>query len=52
MSGGMDNLGGNYGTDARASISKPIPFIYLDFERTNQFIYLIVRNVGLFIDFG
>ena len=35
----------------RASISKPIPFIYLAFEKTDSFIhvYLIIQNVDLFI---
>ena len=41
--------GGNCCTGMRASMSKPIPFIYLAFEKTDPFIYLIVRNVDLFI---
>ena len=32
-------LGGNFGTGVRASISKPTPFIYLAFEKTDPFIY-------------
>ena len=39
----------NFGTGVRASISKPTPFIYLDFEKTYPFIYLIIQNVDLFI---
>ena len=30
-------------------ISKPTPFIYLAFEKTDPFIYLITQNVDLFI---
>ena len=30
-------------------ISKPTPFIYLAFEKTDTFIYLIIQNVDLFI---
>ena len=33
----------------RASNSKPTPFIYLAFEKTDPFIYLIIQNVDLFI---
>ena len=33
----------------RASISKPTSFIYLAFEKTDPFTYLIIRNVDLFI---
>ena len=33
----------------RASISKPTPFIYLTFEKTDLFIYLIILNVDRFI---
>ena len=36
-------------TGVRASISKPIPFIYLAFKKTDPFIYLIIQNVDLFI---
>ena len=41
--------GVNFGTGVRASISKPTPFIYLAFEKTVRFIYLIIRNVDLCI---
>ena len=34
----------------RASISKPTPFIYLAFEKTDPLIYLIIQNVDLFIN--
>ena len=37
--GGGGGYGGNFGTDVRASISKPTPFIYLAFEKTDPFIY-------------
>ena len=42
-------LEGNCGTGVRASISKPTPYIHLAFERTDPFIYLIIRNVDLFL---
>ena len=45
----MVNFGGNCGTGVRASISKHIPLMNLGFEKNNPFIYLIVRNVDLFI---
>ena len=32
-------IGGNCGAEVGASISKPIPFIYLAFEKTDPFIY-------------
>ena len=38
--GGVRGAGGdNFGTGVRASISKPAPFIYLAFEKTDPFIY-------------
>ena len=43
-------LGGYCGTDVRASILKPTPFIYLALKKqTGPFMYLIVQNVDLFI---
>ena len=39
--GGGGGGGGN--------ISKPTPFIYLAFEKTDPFIYLIIQNVDLFL---
>ena len=39
---------GNFGTGVWASISKPTPFIYLTFEKTDLFIYLIIEHVDLF----
>ena len=42
---------GNCGTGVRASISKPTPFIYLAFEKTDPFIYVTIRNVVLFIQY-
>ena len=48
--GGGGGNRGNFGTGVRASISKPIPFIYLAFEKTDPFIYLIIQNVDLFIN--
>ena len=35
------------GTGVRASILKPTQFIYLAFEKTDPFIYLIIQNVDL-----
>ena len=48
--GGRGNRGnrGNFSTGVRASISKPTPFIYLAFEKTDPFICLIIQN-DLFI---
>ena len=46
---GEGELRGNFGTGVRASISKPTPFIYLAFEKTDPFICLIIQNVDLFI---
>ena len=40
---------GNCGMNVQASISKPIPFIYPAFEKTDPFIYSIIQNVDLFI---
>ena len=42
---------GNLGTGVRASISKPThSYIHVPgFEKTDPFIYLIIRNVDLFI---
>ena len=42
-------LGVNCGTGVRASISKPTPFIYPAFEKTDPVIYWIIRNADLFI---
>ena len=41
--------GGKCGTGVGAIISKPIPFIYLTFEKMDPFIYLIIQNVDIFI---
>ena len=43
------NLGGNFGTGVRTSFFKPIPIIYLVFEKNGLFIYLIEQNVYIFI---
>ena len=39
----------NCGMGVRACISKPTPFIILAFEKTDSIIYLIIRNVDLYI---
>ena len=37
--GGGRGNGDNFDTGLRASVSKPTPFIYLEFEKTDAFIY-------------
>ena len=37
--GGEGCYGDNFGTGVRTSTSKPTPFIYLAFEKTDPFIY-------------
>ena len=39
----------NFGTSVRASFLKPIPIIYLVFQKYDLFIYLIEQNVYIFI---
>ena len=36
---GVGGNGDNFGTGVRANVSKPTPFIYLAFEKTDTFIY-------------
>ena len=43
--GGGGGNRGNFGTGVRASISKPMPFIYLAFEKKDAFIYLITQKL-------
>ena len=44
-------LRGNFGTGVRASISKPTPFKYLAFEKTDPFIYLMIQNADFLYPF-
>ena len=44
-SGGGGVSTGDFGIDLYAKIWKPTPFIYLDFEKKDSFIYLKSSNI-------